>query len=155
MGGDEQLSLFDQIHEIARRDARSLTGEKNIRIFLMSWWSNKFNRPMKDPVLLSYSLEELAYEYYLNIENEKARQERIELENDKIEEAKEQEDQSWADAEEQAELERKAKELAQKQVPIDPSKDPANIAWMEAEIEKAKKEHGQDFGEDVSLDFGE
>lgn len=30
----------------------------------MAWWSRTYNRPLKDPLLLSYTFEELLYEYY-------------------------------------------------------------------------------------------
>ena len=112
----------------------------------MSWWSDRYNRPLKDPLLLSYSLEELAYEYYLHIERRAAENERIEAENDKIEEAKLKADQEWAD---QMEAEEEEDESA----PPDPTLDPANIKWMQEEIEKNKQELGEDFGEDLSLDF--
>jgi ABC-type multidrug transport system ATPase subunit len=31
--------------------------------FLKWWWCQKFNKPMKDPLLESYTLDELLYEY--------------------------------------------------------------------------------------------
>lgn len=118
----------------------------------MSWWSDKYNRPLKDPVLLSYTLEELAYEYYLSIERRAADNERIELDNDKIEEAKDSAAQEWADkmeAEEAAESEKAKENIGS----ADPTLDPANVKWMEQEIEKNKQELGEDFGEDLSLNF--
>lgn len=30
----------------------------------MCWWSKTYKRPLKDPILLSYTFEELLYEYY-------------------------------------------------------------------------------------------
>jgi len=41
----------------------------------MCWWSQTYKRPLKDPVLLSYTFEELLFEYYDKIireEEEKA-----------------------------------------------------------------------------------
>lgn len=42
----------------------------------MCWWSKTYKRPLKDPVLLSYTFEELLFEYYDKIireEEENAR----------------------------------------------------------------------------------
>lgn len=111
----------------------------------MQWWCNRYNKPLKDPMLLSYSLEELAYEYYLFNESSAAAAERIEAEGDKIEEAKEKADQEWADQMEAEEGDESA--------PPDPTLDPANLEWMQQEIEKNKAELGEDFGEDLSLSF--
>jgi len=116
----------------------------------MGWWSDKYSRPLKDPMLLSYTLEELAYEYYLTIERSKAEAERIQVESDKIEEAKLQEADEWAD---QMEAEEAAEEAKNAAVPPDPMKDPKNIEWMQQEIEKNKQELGEDFGEDLSVNF--
>lgn len=110
----------------------------------MSWWSDKYSRPLKDPILLSYTTEELAYEYYLSIERAKAESERIQAESDKIEEAKLQEDDEWADKMEAEE--------AQSSV-INPLLDQKNIDWMQQEIEKNKQELGEDFGDDLSVNF--
>ena len=35
--------------------------------FLQFWWSQKYNRPLKDPLLHSYTLEELAYEWLRHV----------------------------------------------------------------------------------------
>lgn len=112
----------------------------------MSWWSEKYNRPLKDPILLSYSIEELAYEYYLSMERRAAEVANIEAENDKIEEAKVDAAEKWADKMEAEEDEDEA-------APADPALDPANQEWMQKEIEKNKQELGEDFGEDLNLDF--
>lgn len=114
----------------------------------MSWWSDKYNRPLKDPVLLEYTTEELTYEYYLSAEREKARRERDEEENDKIEEAKAIEADDWAD---QMEAEEEA--MAGKPKQVDPMKDPRNLKWMEEEMERDKQEFGEDFGEDIDIEF--
>jgi hypothetical protein len=111
----------------------------------MAWWSDKYNRPLKDPLLQTYSIEELAYEYYLHMERRAAESERIEAENDKIEEAKDIAAQEWADQMEAEEDEESS--------PGDPANDPANQKWMQEEIERNKQELGEDFGEDLSLDF--
>jgi site-specific recombinase XerD len=37
----------------------------------------------------------------------------------------------------------------------DPTKDPANIKWMEDQIQAAKKVHGDTFGEDIEDTFEE
>ena len=116
----------------------------------MTWWSKQYNRPLKDPILQTYSLEELAYEYYSHIEQYQVQQERIQEESDKIEEAKEQEAEDWAN---EMEAEEAAVAKAVSEQKPDPTKDPANIAWMEEEIRKSKELLGEDFGEDLNLEF--
>ena len=128
-------------------------------LFLQSWWSRTYNRPLKDPLLLSYTLEELLYEFYDRIERAKAAEERIDEESDKIEEEKDKAAQDWAEAEELKELEaekmaeaKKASARQSEQKP-DPAKDPDNIRWMEEQIQKAKAEFGESFGEDIEENF--
>lgn len=145
------LSLVEAVKTIAARNARaSLNNEYYLLLFLQSWWSKTYNRPLKDPLLLSYTLEELIYEFYDRIEREKAQQESIEQENDKIEENKEQEALDWAEQEERRELEA-LKTDAQKVK--DPTKDPNNVEWMEEQIRKAQDVYGETFGEDIEESF--
>jgi len=159
-------TTFEQINSIARRDARLEIGEKKNRLFLTNWWCRQYNRPLKDPLLNQYSIEELAYEYFLVGELAAYKQERIDEENDRIEEAKIKIDTDWADEMEAEDLAREeAKEAAAKakakkeadakakEEAYDPLKDPEQIKWMEEEIEKSKTVFGEDFGEDVSVKF--
>lgn len=119
---------------------------------MQSWWSRTYDRPLKDPLLLSYTLEELLYEFYDRIERQKAQEERINSEDDKIEEAKEKEALDWAEQEEKRELEEELRAKGSKQA-SDPTKDPENIAWMEEQLNKGKQLFGEDFGEDIVEDF--
>lgn len=146
-----RLSLIEAVRAIAARNARGdLEDEHYLLLFLQSWWSRTYNRPLKDPLLLSYTLEELLYEFYDRIEREKAYQESIEQENDKIEEAKEKESLDWAEQEERKELEAlKTQEVKT----ADPTKDPDNIAWMEEQVRKAQGIYGETFGEDIEESF--
>lgn len=122
-------------------------------LFLQSWWSKTYNRPLKDPLLLSYTLEELLYEFYDRVERKLAEEERVNQENDKIEEDKEKAVLDWAEEEERKELEElKAKS---NKVASSPVQDPANIAWMEEKLREAKEIYGEDFGEDVEMNFDE
>ena len=121
----------------------------------MSWWSRTYNRPLKDPLLLSYSLEELIYEYYDHVERDKAAEETQAKKTDRIEEEKAEADDDWADAMERQEEEeaiREAEKIATEKN-IDPAQDPANIKWMEDQIKKDKELHGEDFGDDVDIEF--
>lgn len=98
---------------------------------------------MKDPLLATYTLEELVYEFHSTREHKKALAEQAEEQNDKIEEEKDKEAQEWADmmeAEEEGEHE-------------DPSKDPDNVNWMEEQIAKDKELYGEDYGENLDLNF--
>jgi len=148
-------SLIDQIRTVAAANARSdLSDEKQLILFLQSWWSKTYNRPLKDPLLLSYTLEELLYEFYDKIERKKAEQERVNSENDKIEADKEKEVLDWAEEEERKELEALKKEAGNKQE-IDPTKDPDNVAWMEKQLQQGKAIFGESFGEDIEESFNE
>jgi hypothetical protein len=120
-------------------------------LFLQSWWSRSYNRPLKDPLLQSYSLEELLYEFYDRIERAEAEKERVEQETDKIEMDKEQAAIDWAEAEEKRDIEAmKADAAKQKDKPtLNPTQDPDNVRWMEEQIQKAKIVEGETFGEDI------
>ena len=123
---------------------------------MQSWWSRTYNRPLKDPLLLSYTLEELLYEFYDRIEREKAQEEKTNTESDKIEEAKEKEALDWAEQEEKRELEEELRlngSKLDKPYNGDPTKDPQNIAWMEEQLKKGKELFGDEFGEDIVEDF--
>lgn len=146
-------SIADIIKKIAAFNARaSLDSEEQLLLFLKSWWSRTYNRPLKDPLLLSYTLEELLYEFYDRIERTKAEEERLEQESDKIEEDKDRAAIDWAEQQEKLDL---AAEAAKSEQPTDPTKDPDNIAWMEKQMEEAKQIYGESFGEDIDLDFEE
>ena len=134
-------------------------------LFLQSWWSTTYNRPLKDPILLSYTLEELLYEFYDKAERRKVQEERLDEGTDKIEREKEQADLDWAEQEEKRELEaekarqknaaNKPAQLKEDQPILDPTKDPANVKWMEEQIAIAKQQYGESFGEDIEQDFDE
>lgn len=152
----QPASIVDLIKAVAAADARApLDTENQLLLFLKSWWSRTYNRPLKDPLLLSYTLEELLYEFYDKIERRKAEEERVNSEADKIEEEKEKADLDWAEQEEKKELEALKAQSAEsnKQQTQDPTKDPANVAWMEEQLKKAKEIYGESFGEDIDEDF--
>ena len=150
-------SVIDCVKSLAAKNARApLDSEEQMLLFLQSWWSRTYNRPLKDPLLLSYSLEELLYEFYDKIERVKAEQERFDKEDVKIEEKKEKEVLDWAEEEERRELEAMKKDAASTDTSkLDPTKDPANLAWMEDQLQKAKQLYGEDFGEDIEESFEE
>lgn len=124
-------------------------------LFLQSWWSRTYNRPLKDPLLESYTIEELLYEFYDRIERQKAMEEAVEQEGDRIEEAKDQAAEDWAERmereEREAELRAEAAKLHDQEV--DPTVDPANVKWMEQQIRLNKQVHGETFGEDIDESF--
>lgn len=149
-----ELSIIDSIRALAAKNARAdLTEDKQLELFLKSWWSRTYNRPLKDPVLLSYSVEELLYEFYDRVERAKAEQERIHSESDKIEEDKEKAVLDWAEAEEKKELEALKSKAAEASTAPDPTKDPENVAWMEKQLAKGKEAYGESFGEDIEEGF--
>lgn len=103
----------------------------------MAWWCRKYNRPLKDPLLQTYTIEELSYEYFLDMEIQKAAQENVQLEADKIEEAKQKQAEAWAD-----EMEEDEEDVG------DEAAD-----WMAKEIEKSKTLLGDNFGENLDIEF--
>ena len=117
--------------------------ERDLVLFLRSWWSKYYQRPLKDPMLDSYTAEELYYEYADKVEREKASSEKAEEEHDRIEDKKEQEAVDWAEQEE-------AKELAELAEIADKKKK--DEEWMQEMLKKEKEKHGEDFGEDLTLD---
>jgi hypothetical protein len=153
-----ELSVVESIRAICAFNARSeLSDELQLDLFLRSWWSRTYNRPLKDPLLQTYTLQELLYEFYDRIERIAAEKERINSEADKIEEDKEKAVLDWAEEEERKELEAmKAKAAKQESAPNqDPTKDPANVAWMEEQVRQAKQVYGDSFGEDLQGEFNE
>lgn len=60
---------WDEIQKLAKAHHLQdpLDNMETFRRFLDFWWSQKFNRPLKDPLLASYTTEELAYEWLRNI----------------------------------------------------------------------------------------
>ena len=153
------LSVIDAIKTIAAFNARaSIDTEEKLLLFLQSWWSRLYNRPLKDPLLQTYTLEELLYEFYDRVERKAAEEERLEQDSDKIEEEKDKVVLDWAEAEEKRELEESLKSEATKlteSIPLDPTTDPANVAWMEEQMQAAKAVHGDSFGEDIDENFNE
>ena len=157
-GSEQQFSVIESIHRLAYHNARAeLNSEEQLLMYLQSWWSRTYNRPLKDPLLKTYTLEELIYEFYDRIERQKAQQEQLEQEGDKIDQAKEKAALDWAEEEERKELAAEAAKKLQKDgassSAIDPSKDPSNIAWMEQQMAEAKQHFGEDFGEDIDDNF--
>lgn len=126
-------------------------------LFLQSWWSRTYNRPLKDPLLQSYTIEELLYEFYDRIERAKAEEERIESNSVKIEEDKDKANEDWAEKmeREEREAEMRAEAAKSEEKPVDPTKDPENVKWMEEQIRISKKIHGDTFGEDIDDNFEE
>jgi hypothetical protein len=155
IGGSSQgLELAESIRKIAAHNARaSLADDKQLMLFLRSWWSKIYSRPLKDPLLEEYTLEDLLYEFYDKVERNLAEEERIKKDEMRDEELKEKDVLDWAAEEERKEKE--AEEAAKKAPPADPTKDPANIKWMEEQMRLAKAELGDNFGEDLELNFDE
>jgi hypothetical protein len=118
----------------------STSDEDGLESYLRSWWSVTYSRPLKDPLLAEYTLYDLLYEYHDKNERLRAAELTLEAETDKIEEAQTEETESWIEEEERKEREAEEAAAAKK----------AEDAWMLAEL---KKEHGDDFGEDVNISF--
>lgn len=148
------FDLIESVKKICSYNARAeLDTEDQLLLFLQSWWSRTYNRPLKDPLLLNYTLEELLYEFYDRIERTKAERERLEQVDVKIEEDKDKANEDWAEKMEREELEAEMRKASGEAKSVDPTKDPANVAWMEKQIEEAKAVYGETFGEDIEESF--
>jgi hypothetical protein len=152
------LSVAESIRKIAANNARAnLDDEEQLKLFLQSWWSRTYNRPLKDPLLETYTLEELLYEFYDRVERRAAEEERIKTVEIEQEEQKDKTDLDWADKMEQEELDQMKAKAATEEVKKteDPTKDPENIKWMEEQMKIHKQQFGETFGEDIDANFEE
>lgn len=140
---------------------------------LRSWWARKYNKPLKDPVLQTYTFEDLLYEFHDSKEREAARLQSSSENSDKIEQDRLQESLDWAEQEELRELERfKAQQAkAAKAAEEKPAESgiyvpsPEDQEWMQKQmdneaaqlISKGKQDIADDFGDDLrgSFDDGE
>jgi hypothetical protein len=123
---------------------------------MQSWWSRTYNRPLKDPLLQTYTLEELLYEFYDKIERAQAEEDRAKNEEIKDEETKEKDVLDWVAEEERKEAEARLRANSTPESgPQDPTKNPDNVRWMEDQIRQAKSRLGDDFGSDLELNFDE
>lgn len=82
-------TLIDRLAQ-AHRLIDPTTSEKDLFRALKLWWCLKYNRPFKDPLIESYSLDELVYEYlvhhYLDPENDPQKKKQKEKEAESEEE---------------------------------------------------------------------
>jgi len=145
----QKLSLSEQIQQVARQHVRDETGMENVTRFLMLWWSTHYKRPLKDPLLLSYSIEELMYEYYIHMEKNRFEQEQFQAESDRIEEDKEKADEDWADEMERQEAEELIAKAEAKKQKEDPTQDPEHQDWIKKQLEDGDTM----FGQDLDIDF--
>lgn len=145
------MSAIECIDSIVERICREpLDNEAAQLRFLQFWWSKTYSRPLKDPLLSLYTLEELYYEFKQSSEREKASKEKVEQEADNIEKEKMDDALAWAEAEEKKELEAGLKSNDSKP-DWQPSEE--DRKWMQDQMQKAKEVYGEDFGEDIIEDF--
>jgi hypothetical protein len=147
-------SVVDSIRKIAAKNARADLGDEDqLLLFLQSWWSRLYNRPLLDPLLQTYTIEQLLYEFFDRVERHAAEKERAERVEVMHEEDKENAVLDWAEREEKRELEQMKAKAAEIKKVVDPAKDPDNIKWMEEQMKVYKDQFGEDFGKDIVEDF--
>lgn len=122
----------------------------SLELHLRSWWSKFYSRPLKDPILESYHVYELAYEYFDKIERDKAAVLASEQEADKIEDEKIQEALDWVAEEEKKEAEALAIRRQQEAEEEKKRLQEQDEGWMIAQL---KKQYGDDYGEDINLNM--
>lgn len=121
---------WDVIDKIAKniRAVRVDQSADYLQHQLELWWSVKYNRPLKDPLLKEYSLYELIYEYlvhyYMDPANDPSKKEEAEKE--------EAEDMEW--------VKRMTAQASQGK----PSKKKKSKKKKKAKKSKASAEHGTD-----------
>jgi hypothetical protein len=134
------LQTLNAIHEIVKKNVRSeIYTVKDLVLYLQYWWCKTYNRPLKDPLLKDYTVEELLYEFYTCAERENAKKESIGQDDDKMEEERLKANLDWAEQEEKKELERIQNEQK----------------TMEKQVQAGKKLFGEKFGEDIEEDFAD
>jgi hypothetical protein len=109
------LELLDAIKKLAETGLNKeyLTYDE-LLFKLRRWWCRYYKRPYKDPLLDTYTFEELAYEYFDLTKEDKP-------EEQKVSEAVEAEDRDWAEEEAaKEEAEWAAQQLAAAQPPAPP-----------------------------------
>lgn len=85
---------FDHLYEkIVSSAERKVQGERELEKFLAAWWCKTYQRPYKDPLLLSYTMEELLCEYL----DASYRANPEAFKNAKVAEKQRAEDDSWAE----------------------------------------------------------
>jgi len=142
--------MFETVRLLAKIHAfKQPTSHVDLEHKLTLWWSNTYNRPLKDPILQQYTLNELLYEFHLRNYDNVSKDFAVEKEADIIENERLEEALSWAEEEERKEREQAAATI--KEEPEEPEESLAEQEWMQKEIDKAKQELGDDFGEDFSL----
>ena len=74
------MFLWEEVQKLAKAHhiQDPLGSHESFERFLRFWWCQKYNRPMKDPLLDLYTVEELTYEWlryiYLQPENDPKKQ---------------------------------------------------------------------------------
>ena len=95
------LDLFDSIRQLAEsRVHNKYVTYDELLSQMRRWWCQYYKRPYKDPLLDTYTFEELAFEYFdlTYVEPKDAA-----LDKNKVSAEVEAEDRAWADAEAEAE----------------------------------------------------
>jgi len=132
--------LLEVLRSLASEHARSTRLGPRTRdelwLALCSWWSEYYNRPLKDPILEKYTLEELAYEFFLKKMSDP------ETVKKQAQEKKNKEDEEWAIAEARAQFEAYQQKLKAAKAPEGESKaedDKKRLTQMAAAIPDVKK----------------
>jgi hypothetical protein len=69
MGGHSSFSIpfVEKAWSNDREQLRAVAAAKLKAERLQWWWCKRYNRPMKDPLLQEYTIEELQIEYYMHL----------------------------------------------------------------------------------------
>ena len=116
---------------------------------MRSWWSKYYSRPLKDPLLESYTLEELLYEYFDIIKRKEAEEEEAKAINDKIEDEKLDATLKWAEEDERLEAELAAQEEMLKNS-LGDKQEPQN-----EQSEQKNEPNEEVYPEEINSDFSD
>lgn len=114
------LDLYDSIKKLAEKglEGKEYLTYDELLFQLRRWWCQYYKRPYKDPLLDSYTIEELLFEYF---DITKSREDT----EQKVSEQVEAQDRDWAEEEARREEEEAARqaEAEKSQVPAEPEND--------------------------------
>jgi len=148
----DSSSIVSLIKKLVRKHIQEgIQDLSSLSRFLKIWWCKYYSRPFKDPLLETYSLEELLYEYFYFIEEKQWQIEKEQLEGDKIEEDKRKDGLKWA--EEMEKMEQLENDKIQQNKIENTNITDKDKQWMEEYIKKNKEQQGETFGEDIEEVF--
>jgi hypothetical protein len=143
------LELIDSIKQLIDGSTDKVNSYDELLFKLKRWWCHQYNRPYKDPLLDSYTFEELYFEYY-DVTGKKVEDDPMSASKTEIPE----EEWDWAEQseKEEAELELQ-KQGATKSDIIEDSSQSTDKEWADKVLKNPTADEVDDGG-DIVTNFG-